>query len=126
MKKRNITLAVLIPIIFSACQQPDEEKAKWDGNDYYTGRDTVIDDNLYRQSSLGYYYFSNEINVMRYYPNSGHREALPVDEHRNGTFLNSATHVENGGMAADAGDFAGSHSSGFGSTARGGGSGAGE
>ncbi len=120
MKRKKVSLAVLMAIILSSCNDKNTN-GDWDGNDYYTGKDTVINRQTYHGSGLGYWYMLNGGNVTRYYPNTGFRETLPLSAHREGTFLSSPVHVGNGGRAMSATSFSSSHSSGFGTTARGGG-----
>lgn len=119
MKKRKVSLAVLMAIIASSCS-PDNKKGDWDGNDYYTGKDTVIKNQTYRRSGLGYWYLFNNNSVTRYYPNTGFTETLPATSHRDGVFLNSPNHVNNGGVSATSNTFTSSRGGGFGTTSRGG------
>jgi len=120
MKKKKVTLAVLMAIVFSSCNTK-KSNGDWDGNDYYTGKDTVINQRTYRGSGLGYWYYMNSNNVTRYYPHTGYSETLPAEAHRQGTFLNSPAHTSNGGKPVSASTFTSSRTSGFGTTSRGGG-----
>lgn len=117
-KKDLILGAAFAAIVLSAC---DNQKAgSWDGNDYYTGRDTTINNRTYRHSNLGYWYWFNNGNVTRYYPNTGFTETLPAETHRSGTFLNSGVHTSNGGYHASPTTFSSSRGGVFGGTSRGG------
>ncbi len=125
MKKPNsLFLAAFAAIVLSSCNQSDENETtgNWDGNDYNTGKDTAINNQTYHYSSYGYWYWANNNQVTRYYPNTGYSETLPADEHRSGRFLTSTAHTVNGGANEDPATFSsgrGGTVEGFGSTARG-------
>ncbi len=125
MKKHNsLLLLAFTTIVLSACNQDDEKQTvgTWDGTDYNTGRDTVINNQTYHFSSYGYWYLYNNNQVARYYPRTGYTEVLPADEHRSGQFLSSSKHNENGGANEEPTNFSsgrGGVVQGFGSTARG-------
>lgn len=102
---KNLQLLTLLTII-AACKNKEPE-GTWDGNDYHTGKDTVMDGNTYHRSSMGYWYFFMAGNVFRRY-NNGFSESLPANIHRGGGHLNSVAHTSNGGLKT----------SGFGSTSR--------
>lgn len=121
-RKRNLgirllTTAVFASIIFSSCE--NKKKGDWDGTDYYTGKDTVINRQTYRHSSFGYWYFMHGNSVTRCYPNTGYFNTLPVAEHKAGTFLTSPQHTANGGTASTPSSFKAARGGGFGSTSRG-------
>lgn len=113
---RILTGATLTAIVLSSC---NNEKGDWDGTDYYTGKDTVINSQVYHHSGMGYWYYNNGGRVYRYYPNTGHTAILPTEQHTTGSFLNSSEHVVNGGAHESPSIFTGSRGGGFGSTSRG-------
>lgn len=125
MKKHSsLILMAFATIVLGSCNQNDENvtTGSWDGNDYNTGKDTVINHNTYHYSSYGYWYWYNNNQVTRYYPRTGYTQTLPADEHRSGSFLTSSAHAANGGASEDASTFSsgrGGTVEGFGSTARG-------
>ena len=126
MKKHNsLALLAFATIVLSSCNQNDENQTvgSWDGTDYNTGKDTLINNSTYHFSSYGYWYwYDNNNKVTRYYPRTGYSETLPVDEHRSGQFLSSPAHTKNGGASEEPSAFSsgrGGTVEGFGSTARG-------
>ncbi len=112
--KKNLMLSVLTAIVIASCQQ---KKGDWDGNDYYTGKDTVMNGRTYRHSSLGYWYFFHGNNITRYYPNNGVTQVVPAATHRSSVYVKPTTSTKNSSSSSH---FS-SSKSGFGSTARGGG-----
>jgi hypothetical protein len=104
-KAKSLPLITLLAVL-AACGN-DEPEGTWDGDDYNTGKDTVMEGQTYHRSSMGYWYFLSAGNIMRRY-NNGFSETLPANMHRNGFHLNSDMHRANGGL----------HTSGFGSTSR--------
>lgn len=125
MKKHNsLFLTAFAAIVFGSCSQNDDNQTvgTWDGNDYDTGKDTVINNNTYHYSSYGYWYLFNNDQVTRYYPHTGYTETLPADQHRSGRFLTSPKHTENGGAIEEPASFSsgrGGAVEGFGGTAHG-------
>lgn len=125
MRKHNsFLLAAFASIVLASCNDNNETQTTgtWDGNDYNTGRDTVINNNTYHFSSYGYWYWYNNDRVTRYYPRTGYTETLTAAEHRSGSFLSSPAHSANGGAAEEPATFSsgqGGTVEGFGSTAHG-------
>lgn len=125
MKKRNsLALLAFTAIVLSSCDQQEKHQTvgTWDGTDYNTGKDTVINQNTYHYSSYGYWYWYNAGRVTRYYPHTGYSQTLSADEHRSGSFLSSSTHTGNGGASEEPANFSsgrGGTVEGFGSTAHG-------
>jgi hypothetical protein len=123
-KHQSLILTAFAAIVLSSCNQNDENQTTgtWDGTDYNTGRDTLINNHTYYFSSYGYWYLYNNNQVTRYYARTGYTETLPADAHRSGQFLSSKEHITNGGASEEATTF--SHGRGgtvesFGGTARG-------
>jgi hypothetical protein len=113
-----------VTIVLSSCDddQQNQTVGTWDGVDYSTGKDTLINNQPYHYSSYGYWYYLNNNRVTRYYPQTGHKEELPVEEHRKGVFLSASSHSSNGGASEEPATFSsgkGGTVEGFGSTARG-------
>jgi hypothetical protein len=125
MKKRNsLLLMAFAAIVLGSCEQNEENQTvgSWDGTDYNTGKDTLINNHTYHYSSYGYWYWLNNNRVTRYYPRTGYTETLPVDVHRSGSFLSSSAHAQNGGAGEEPSTFSsgrGGTVEGFGSTAHG-------
>jgi hypothetical protein len=125
MKKHNsLLLTAFAAIVLGSCNQNDEHQTTgtWDGNDYNTGKDTLINNHTYHFSSYGYWYWYNNNYVTRYYPRTGYSQTLTADEHRAGSFLTSASHTSNGGASEEPATFSsgrGGTVEGFGSTAHG-------
>lgn len=89
-KKDLILGAAFAAIVLSACD--NQKTGSWDGNDYYTGRDTTINNRTYRHSHLGYWYWFNNGSVTRYYPNTGFTETLPGNSPQWSVFKFRSTH----------------------------------
>jgi hypothetical protein len=126
MKKHNsFFLLAFAAIVLSSCNQNEENQTvgSWDGNDYNTGKDTLINNHTYYFSSYGYWYWYYNNQVTRYYPRTGYTATLPADEHRSGSFLSSSAHTGNGGATEEPATFSsgrgGTVTGSFGSTARG-------
>lgn len=125
MKRHNtLILTAFAAIVLGSCTQTEENTTTgaWDGNDYNTGKDTLINNHTYHYSSYGYWYWYNNNYVTRYYPRTGHSETLTASEHRSGSFLSSPGHVSNGGASEEPTTFSsgrGGTVESFGSTARG-------
>jgi len=125
MKKHNsLILAAFAAIVLGSCNQNDENQTTgtWDGTDYNTGRDTVINNNTYHYSSYGYWYWFYNNQVTRYYPRTGYSETLSAEEHRRGAFLNLPAHLSNGGASEEPSTFRSGRGGtvvGFGNSARG-------
>jgi len=125
MKKHNsLILAAFAAIVLGSCSQNDDNTTvgTWDGTDYNTGKDTLINNHTYHYSSYGYWYWYNNNNVTRYYPRTGYSETLTAEEHRSGAFLISPAHASNGGASEEPSTFSSGHAGtveGFGSSARG-------
>lgn len=118
MKKTNLLITTALAAIvfsFSSCESKSND---WDGNDYYTGRDTTIKGQRYHQSSFGYWYYLNNNRVTRFYPNTGYTQTLPVEDHRSGNFRSSAEHTRNGGIISSTGESSSPRGSGFGTSGR--------
>lgn len=100
MQKKQIILLAAIAII-TACQ---EKRGKWDGHDYYTGKDTIIKGQRYRHSGLGYYYLVNGNSVSKYYPNSGSFQTVSTSSHIQSTSSSAESHnrssVSRGGFGS--------------------------
>ena len=125
MKKKQIPLVVLTAIVLSSCNHTTPKpEGSWDGNDYYTKRDSVINGNTYRYSGYGYWYMYSALNggmVTRFYPATRLFYSLPAATHRTGAFLSSSRHISNGGMVFPGSSFLSGESrgGGFGTTALG-------
>ncbi|NHA05961.1 hypothetical protein G7092_19275 [Mucilaginibacter sp. HC2] len=125
MKKRNsLALIAFATIVLSSCDQDEQHQTvgTWDGTDYNTGKDTIINQHSYHYSSYGYWYWYNSGQVTRYYPRTGYSQTLSADEHRSGAFLSSSAHTGNGGAGEDPAHFSSGHGGtveGFGRTAHG-------
>jgi hypothetical protein len=123
MKKHNsLILLAFSAIVLSSCNNENQTTGTWDGTDYNTGKDTLINNHTYHFSSYGYWYLYNNNQVTRYYPHTGYSETLPAEVHRSGLFLSSSTHTANGGASEDIGTFSsgrGGTVEGFGSSAHG-------
>ena len=125
MKKHNsLLLTAFAAIVLGSCSQNDENQTvgSWDGTDYNTGKDTLINNHTYHYSSYGYWYWYNNNQVTRYYPHTGYSETLSADEHRSGVFLSSPKHTENGGASEEPSSFSSGRAGtveGFGSSAHG-------
>jgi hypothetical protein len=123
-KHKSLALLAFATIVLSACNQNEDQQTtgNWDGNDYNTGRDTMINNHPYYYSSYGYWYWYNSGQVTRYYPRTGYSQTLPADEHRRGVFLLAPEHIANGGASEDPVNFGSGHAGTvqrFGNTARG-------
>lgn len=102
MKKINlIALPVLVMSILASCRQ----EGTWDGTDYYTGKDSMINGQRYRQSSGGYWYYVSRGMVNCFYPRTGIFNSV-----------SQASHISS--VKSSYRSSSSSHSGGFGSTGR--------